>query len=70
MDGVFELGLNRSSLVDGLANDVHDAAQSLGTDGHLNGRAQIVDPLTSNQTIGGIQSDSAHSGVAQMLGNF
>merc|ERR1719188_2851292 len=64
VDGVEHVGLDRASLVDGLADDVDDAAEGAGADGHLDGGAGVVDGLTPDQPLGGVHGDGPDSVLA------
>ena len=70
MDGQNLLVSNRTTLIDGLANDVDDSSESLGTDGNLNGVSGIDDGLTTDKTLSGVESDGTHVVSTQMLGDF
>jgi len=59
-----------TTLVDGLTNDIDDSAKSLGTDGNLDGVTSVHDGLTSDETLGGVQSDGTHVVSTQMLGDL
>ena len=60
MDGKGLLVTNRTTLIDGLTDDVDDSAESLGTDGNLDGVTGVLDGLTTNETLCGVQSDGTH----------
>ena len=70
MDGISFLGLNRSSLVDGVADDVHDSPQGFRADGDADGCACVDDFLASDQAFGGVHGDGSHSGVSEVLCDF
>jgi len=70
MNRVIFFGLDGSSLVNRFSDDVHDTAEGLGSDGDFNGGAQILHTLASDESISGVQSNGADSGVSQMLSNF
>ena len=70
MDGQVLGGLDGALLVDGLTNDVHDSAEGGGSNGHHDGVAGVVDLLTSDETLGGVQSDGSHVVATQVLGDF
>ena len=42
---------DRTSLVDGLSDNVHDSTETGGTDGDENGRSSVDDLLSSNETL-------------------
>ena len=64
------VGIDWATLVDGLANDINDSAESACADWHLNWGASIEDGLSSDETLCGVESDGAHVVASQMLGNF
>lgn len=70
MDGHHLFGGDGALVVDGLANDVHDAAESLGADGHHNGGAGVHDSLSSDETVSSVQGDGPDLGVSQVLGDL
>ena len=59
-----------SSVVDGVADDVHDTAETLRTDRDSDREASVDDFLASDETVGRVESDSADLGVAEMLCDF
>ncbi len=67
VDGPPRLGFHRPLLVDGLAQDVHDAAQGGGADRDLDGRAGARGNQTTPHTVGGTHGDGAHDAVAELL---
>ena len=70
VDGSVVLGLDGTSLIDGLTNDVDDSAKSGGTDGDSDGSSGVVDNLASDESLGGVHSDGSDGVLSQMLGNF
>ena len=70
MDRCAFLFTNRALLVDGVAEHIHDAAQSLCTDWHRDGRPRIFDIEASAHTLGRAHRDSANHAVAQLLLHF
>ena len=70
MDGVSLFSGNGSSFVDGISNDVHDSAESFGSDGDTDGCSGINYFLASDQPFGGIHGNGSDSRITQMLGNF
>ena len=70
MDRRLALGLDRAAFVDRAADDVEDAAQGLGSDGHLDGPAGVDRLVAADETVGGVHGDRAHRRFAQMLGHF
>ncbi len=64
------VGLDRAALVDRLADDVEDAAQSLRADRHRD-RSVSVDHLgTAHQSVGGVHRHRAHDILAELLRHF
>ena len=63
-------GLDRASLVDRLADHVHDAAQGLVADRNRDRLAGVDHLLAAHQAFGGIHGDGAHGALAEMLGDF
>ncbi len=61
---------DRAALVDRLTDDVHDAAEGLGTDGHADLAAGGGDALAAGQTFGRVHGDRADDVLAKMLGDF
>ena len=70
MDGIFLLSGDGSAFIDGVADNVHDAAEGLGTDGDTNGGSSVVDFLSADESFSGVHGDSAHSRVSQVLCDF
>src|SRR5690606_38795933 len=54
---------NRTSFVDRLAEDVHDAAQGAGTDRNLDGVAGVVDVQTALEAFGRTHRDGTNNAV-------
>ena len=67
MDGQHVLGVDGAALVDGLADDVHDAAESLATDGNLDRLAGVPHLLSSHEALGGVHSDGTDGVLSQVL---
>jgi hypothetical protein len=70
VDGTVLVGVDRTSFVDGLADNINDSAKCLGTDWHHDGMSSVQNCLSSNQTLSGVQSYSAHVVATKMLGDF
>jgi hypothetical protein len=70
MDGPAFLGLDRSTLVDGLAEDVHDASERLAADGDGDGQAEIDGLHAADHAVGGLHRDAAHLALADVLRHF
>ncbi len=54
------LGGDGTPLVDGLANDIHDPAQGLGTHWDSDGGTSVQNFLSTNQTFSTIHSNGTH----------
>lgn len=52
VDGGDLLGLDGTTLVDGVTGDVHDTTESLGTDRDLDGGTSVVGGSTTGKTLG------------------
>ena len=63
-------GFDRTALIDRLTDHINDSAEGFGTDGDFNGILGVSDGLSTNQTLGGVQSDGAHVIASQMLGDL
>ena len=59
--------LDRTALVDGLADHVHDPPERLGADRHGDGAAGIDRVLAAHEPFGRVHGDGAHDILAQML---
>ena len=70
MDGVFLFGYNGPSLINRVSNDVHNSAESFGSDGDTNGSSSIYDILTSDKPFSGVHSDGSDSRVSKMLSDL
>mmetsp|Transcript_15176 Transcript_15176/g.40268 ORF Transcript_15176/g.40268 Transcript_15176/m.40268 type:complete len:554 (+) Transcript_15176:227-1888(+) len=70
VDRVELLGLDGAELVDGLANDVDDAAQSGLADRHRDGRAGVHHRLPAGQAVRAVHRDRAHNVLSQVLGDL
>src|SRR6266404_1453980 len=67
--GVYGLAsntFNRTTLVYGFANDVHDATKCLTTNGDFNGGTGVHDLLATNETLSTIHGDCTDRILAQM----
>ena len=70
MDRKSLAGADGTTLVNGLTNDIDDAAESLGTDGNSNGSASVLNGLSTHETLSGVESDGTHVVATQMLGDL
>lgn len=64
------VGIDWSTLIDWLADNVDDSAESAGTDWNLNWGTSVADSLSSDETLGRVKSDSTDVVTTQMLGDF
>ena len=70
MDWQVLSGGNWSLLVNWLTNDVHNSTEGSWADWHHDGVSSVGDLLSSNETLGGVQSNGPDVVATQMLGNF
>jgi hypothetical protein len=70
VDWVRLCSANRATLVDWLADNVHDAAKGHWTNWNRNLRTGVTHGLTAGQTFGRIHCDGANGVFAKMLCNF
>ncbi len=70
MDWIFYFGVDGSSFVDWVTDDIHNSAEGFGADWNTDWCAGIDDFLASDETFSRVHSNSSDSGVSQMLGNF
>ena len=70
MDGTHGFGLDRSGLIDRLADHVDDTAQGLVADRHRDRIAGVDNIGAPHQAFGRIHGDGAHRVLAQMLGDL
>jgi hypothetical protein len=61
---------DRTTLVNGLANDVHDTTESTLSDGDLNWGTSINNLLATNETFCTIHSNGSDRVLAEMGGNL
>jgi hypothetical protein len=59
-----------SPLVNWLTDDVHDSSKGGWADWHGDGVSSVGDILTSDETLGGVQSNSSNVVASQVLGDF
>lgn len=59
-----------TTFVNGLSDDVHDSAQSRGTDGDLDGRASVNDFLTTDETFCTVHGNGTNSIFSEVRSNF
>ena len=70
MNRIIFFGINRSSFVDRLSNNIDDSSKSFWAHWNHDGISGVPDWLPSDQSVGLIQSDCAHTWISQMLGHF
>ena len=63
-------GVDGATLIDGLTNNVDNAAKSLRTDRHLNGRVGVQNGLATHETLSGVESNGADVIATQVLGDL
>lgn len=61
---------NRTTFVNGLANDVHDTAESRAANGDLDGGAGVDDLLSTNETLGTVHGNGTDGVLAKVGGNL
>lgn len=59
MNGQMMLGLDGTTLIDRLTNDVHDTAETFATDGHGDGGTGVGHLLTAHQTFRAVHGNGA-----------
>ena len=64
------LGRDGAALVDGLADNVHDATKALGAGGNHDGQASVNALLSAGETLSGLHSNSADGILSEMLGDL
>ncbi|MNV67373.1 hypothetical protein D3C71_1601750 [compost metagenome] len=70
MDRTVFRGLDRTSFVDRLADNVHDTAERARADRRHDRLAGVHDGLTAGQAFGGVHGDRADHVLTQVLGDF
>ena len=70
MDGS-ELGsVDGTALVNGVTDHIDNSSQGFRTDGDENGCTSVVDGLTSDETVSGVQGDGSHVVTTEMLSDL
>ncbi len=64
------VGVDRTALIDRLADHIENPAERLGADRHHDREAGIDDLGAAHQPVGGVHRDRAHGALAEMLGHF
>ena len=67
VDGRAQLGLHGRAVVDRVADDVEDAAEALGADGHRDGAARVAHGHAAHEAVGRVHRDGAHGVLAEVL---
>ena len=62
--------LDRTTLVNGLANDVHDTAEGGGTNGNHDGVTSVDDLGAANETLGTVHGNGTDRVLTKMGGNL
>src|SRR5690606_14592920 len=70
VDGRGDFAADRATLVDRLADDVEDAAESLGADRHGDLGAGVDHFLAASQAVRRVHGDGANSILAEVLRDF
>ena len=70
MNGFAQVGFDRATLIDRIADDVHDTTQRGGTNGNGDRLTKIGDGLSPDQTLGGVHGNGADGVFAKVLGDF
>ena len=70
MDGSVLGGVNGSTLIDGVTDDIDNSSKGFRTDGDENGCTSVVDYLTSDETVCGVESDGSHVVTTEMLSDL
>lgn len=70
VDRSVHIGIDGTTLINGLSDNVDNSSEGLGTNGYENGGTDITDSLTSNETFSGIKSDSTDVVSSEMLGDL
>jgi peptide chain release factor 1 len=70
VNGEVLISLDRTTLVDGVASDVHDTAKSSGTDGDGDGSASVLSLGASDETLSTVHGNASDDVLTQMLGNL
>ncbi len=70
VDGEELDALDGTTLVNGLANDVHDTAEGGGTDGDTDGGTRVDDLLATDETLGTVHSDGTDGVLTEVSGDL
>ena len=70
MDRERLFGFDRSRLVNGLADHIHDAAEGLRPNGHADHVAGVGDVLAAGESLGGVHRNTADRVLAEVGGDL
>jgi peptide chain release factor 1 len=70
MDGPLGFRLDRTSLVDRIADHVDDAAEEAGADRHRDRAAGVAHFLPAHQAFAGVHGNGAHGVLTELLRHF
>lgn len=70
VDGGSHVALDGALLVDGLTDDVQDAAEGAGADGDHDGSAGVLHLLASDETLGGLHTDGTDGVLTKVLSDL
>lgn len=70
MDWEVFICVNWALLIDWLTNNVNNSSESLWSDWDDNWAAGVLDTLSSNESLSGIQGNGPHIVTTQMLGDL
>jgi peptide chain release factor 1 len=62
--------LDGTTLVNGVTSDVHDATETAGTDGNLDGGTSVDDLAATDETLGTVHGHAADDVLTQVLGDL
>jgi hypothetical protein len=62
--------LDRATLINGLANNVHNTAESSSSDGNLDGSTSVDDLLATNETLCTVHGNGTDSVLTQVGGDL
>lgn len=70
MDWQFLVSTNGAALINRLTDNVDDSAESFGANRHHDGITSVLDGLSTDETLSGVESDGAHVVSTQVLGDL
>ena len=68
MDWPVFVGVNWTSFVNGFSNHIDNTAESLGSDGDLDGSTGVGALLAADESVGGLHGDGADGVFSEVLG--